>query len=79
MTVKLWPMEFVNYHTGALVGREWFRPGEGMYDEVEATAATLADVNGIEVDIYGCSVMPSGRIGSRERLGMRVRPSMRIS
>ena len=74
MTVKFWPFEFVEYDTGRFCGREWFRPGDGMYDEVEAAAERHATVSGKEIDIISCSVMPSGRIGDRDRAGIRVLP-----
>lgn len=76
MTVKFWPFEFVCYHSGRFIACEWFRAaGEDMYEEVEQRAEQFADVEQCEVDIIGCSVMPSGRIGSRERIGIRCRPS----
>ena len=74
MTVKSWPFEFVDNTTRRFIAREWFRPGDGIYDEVEQTAANLARIEGVEVDIIGCTVFPSGRIADRERIGIRVLP-----
>lgn len=74
MTVKMWPYEFVEFETRRFCGRAWFRASTDFFDEVEATAAIHATVSGKEIDIIGCSVMPSGRIGGRERVGIRVRP-----
>ena len=74
MTVKAWPFEFVEFHSRRWCGVSWVRPGDGMYDEVESIAATFAAVTGKEIDIIAGSVMPSGAIGSRERIGMRVMP-----
>ena len=74
MTVKSWPFEFVDFATGRFIGREWFRPGDGIYDEVEDTATRIARIEGVEIDIIGCTVFPSGRIADRERIGIRVSP-----
>ena len=36
--------------------------------------AVHARTCGVEVDIIGCAVMPSGAIGPKERIGIRVKP-----
>lgn len=75
MTVKSWPFEFYDFATHRFIAREWFRFTDDMYDVVEKRAAHFADIEGVEVDIVGCAVMPSGKIGERDRCGIRVIPS----
>jgi hypothetical protein len=72
--IKHWPFEFVVHASREFVGRAWVRPGKDMHDEIEAAAAIHARVRGEEIDVIGCAVMPSGAIGARERIGVRIRP-----
>lgn len=70
----MWPYELVEYHSRRFVARLWFRAGDGMFDAVEQRAAFHANLRGKEIDIIGMSVMPSGKIAGRERIGVRVSP-----
>jgi hypothetical protein len=75
MTVKRWPFEFIDFATGCFIARNYFEPHGDMYDVIEQRAAHFAEIEGVEIDIIECTVMPSGKIHSRARVGMRVRPS----
>jgi len=69
------PFEFNDFATGRFIAREYFTFSDDMYDVIENRAAHFADVEGVEIDIITCAVMPSGKIGGRDRCGMRVIPS----
>jgi hypothetical protein len=75
MTPTWLPFEFVRSSDGAFLARNWVRPGEGMFKEVEGFGQKYADFFKTGIDILECTVMPSGAIGSRERIGMRMMPS----
>jgi hypothetical protein len=69
------PFEFTDFATGRFIARRYYRVHDDMYDVIERDAEHFADMNDVEIDIIGCAVMPSGKIGGRERCGIRVRPS----
>ena len=75
MNVKNWPVRFSVFATGKQIGVEWFpAAAENLIEQIEERAAFFARIEGVEVDIETGSVMPSGAIGTWERMGMRVRP-----
>lgn len=67
--------QFVVHASGKFVGREWFDAGaSNLLDQVQDRAGFHARMVGAEIDICECLVMPSGRVGGVERIGVRVRP-----
>ena len=75
MTITRFPFEFYDFATHRFIARRYYTVCDGMYDVIEADAGHFADIEGVEIDIVGCAVMPSGAIGGRDRCGIRVRPS----
>lgn len=74
-TIKQWPHRFTDFATGRVIATEWFRAASpNMYEEVERRAEQLARIEGVEVDVLSGAVMPSGAVGSWERMGVRARP-----
>ena len=70
-----WPHRFTCFATGRVIATEWFRAGSpDMMEEVSKRAEDWARIEGVEVDVHSGSVMPSGKVGSWDRMGLRARP-----
>jgi hypothetical protein len=76
MTTFAW--EFVTHETREFCGRHWVRtdPYTGdHYVEIEGIAQKYADMRGVEIDVISCGHDEDMHIVSREREGIRVRPT----
>jgi hypothetical protein len=74
---KRFPVEFVIFEgerRGKVVGRIWYAFATD-WDIIEEDAARAAREWDAEIDIHTGSVMPSGKVGTFERAGVRVRPA----
>ena len=77
MNIKRWPIRFTEFESGKQAGIVYFEANSPNYfDQIEDQAAKFANDRGVEIDIESGSVMPSGKIGSWERMGLRVRPTI---
>ena len=78
MTPTKFPVRYVIFDgpkRGKIVGTDYLRFGDAaVYDEVERRAARIAREWEAEIDIEFGAVMPSGKVASYERIGMRVLP-----
>jgi predicted kinase len=76
-TPKQHPVRFTIIHgenAGKVVAVRWFAFAADIWDDVEAIGARMAEEWDAEIDIETGSVMPSGRVATWERAGMRCVP-----
>lgn len=77
MPPKNFPVRCVVYtgpHRGRVVATLWHAFGGDWIDHAETMAERMANEWNAEIDIETGSVMPSGNVGSWDRIGMRVAP-----
>lgn len=69
------PHRFTDYATGRVIATEFFRlDSPDMLEEVMRRAEDLARIEGVTIDCLSALTMPSGKVASWDRMGVKVSP-----